>query len=1191
MANNWNDEAQDALSGTGWADAAQGAITPSYSEGADSWLGAANEAIGDTGWLDSGRSDISPLGQALNALQLNIGHTGSEYQRAATALISGYGAAGSPSASNLSGYSPMTAGAGLGAGTAGGGVGGMAGTGTSGNTSSTGRKEIVPGTGGDSSLAQWLTLGSQMGLFGSKNKQVPGSTQQAAAGLLGLSPAQLQFGSPESAFGGLGGQQGAGLLSGLMSGTSGAGTPQSAEMTSLTGAGGPSGQSNPLFQSPLQYARNLAGGQGPIQTGRTGLGTGVFGQEAATGALPQGAAQTAATGPQISPEGMPQPIPGINPAIQDIMGAQGGLGASGGQIGAQAAQPGGIPAGPMGTARQAIDQPVGQEEKPDDLQFGAPKAAAKKTKVWVDPMASEPEQDQLKDLQASIDTGRQAIEEWKDPMKLPTFTGALMEPAPTEPGIIGKSGAALIEGGMAGAEKGLRGMAQAIQPGLRQTIGASLPGDQSGVGQALRMTPEEFTKANQRAIAERNKQLAERHPGQTGSVAIGKVLGEIAPALAVPGGAFARIGTRLLGSAGKLAGGAATGAAVGAMQLVPEGGSRLSNTLIGAALGTGASAVGSILGKVPGLKSARKLAKKVKQADITPKATAKSQLAAKRLGTTLTPGEATQAPLLRGAEGRLTPSKKGILEATKATAKRADTLKTKMKDTVQSVLPKGTTSKQVKAMTQKMYEDISKQPMSKSANKQLLMDPAIAKFSKDALNPRLSNASRYPAGSAGRMIETEKYIKSLPDQNQVTKEAAKRIQKALDSEFSRYGDARKLAQKGIVYRKLMDDYEKIGLKAGEEVPVADQLYNKFFGSLAKQKDFLRNIGQAGGNTQQAKDLIRVISKVKGSTFEKILQRDSRVVTPHAADQGLIGMTTSAARKLFMFRHDNKIVKLITNPKYSDEISKLAKLDPTKEKFKTGLNSLLAKAGASLTGEDSKAPAGAKPKGMPEPTAQFKDPLDSVTTPKAQLPKSDLTKMQQSVDTTKDKELINKLMDMPLSKLKKEILSSPGSTQKFLDWVKKNGGDVAKVQKALEKIKGSSLSLKKPGSALDAAMSRLSEMLPKEKAKLGVTSKDDSRAAALKKKAKGKPEKYLTVGERRFLEMYKDNMAKAKERALKRQLQRRKSRLLSGKGSKKSNKLRQAIIQLLIAYLSKNPRITQNMAKLGLNPTQVINSLR
>jgi hypothetical protein len=891
-----------------------------------------------------------------------------------------------------------------------------------------------------------------------------------------------------------------------------------------------------------------------------------------------------------------QPMPGAAPlggAVGGALGALGGMGGIGGMIAGLPGGPGvpGLPSapgvpGPVGTAAVPPPPPPGAE--PDVP--GKAAAAGRGVQPQTVTIKDSDHPGEVRTLKVTGGPTR-SLATIKDPdestadytARIKTLSDKELETAvrslsadelvagsPLEREHTARQARKFKEGAKQaalgfglGAQRSFQGARQLATKGA-EAIGMAAPGAEQRYTEAV-------NRARQRDIATVKGLTGELGP----AFKTGEIIGGAAPYGPIPAGGALKslnVAGRVLTRMGI---GAATGAGVGATQFVQPGSSRYRNALLGVALGAGASAMGPILGY--GLRKVGRTLKptteptegmlmrqaaRMKKADIPAvRQQEKLTAAAKRLDTTLTPGELTQAPRLRGMEGRLAPGQKGIVEASVFAKGRETVLKTKMRETISSVLPKGTTAKQVKDTASKMYEDLSKQPVSAATKSAVNKDPVLQQFMKEAMGVKASRASLYPKNSAGRLIETEKYLKEMikggtAKSNTVAQATIKKIQGLVDTDFVKYADARALAQRGIIYRNMMDDYESIGLKAGEEVPVVDQMYGKFFGSIGKQKAFIKDIGQAGGNTKQAADVIRVLSKVKGSTFEKILMKDTRVVSPHTAAQGFGGTTLGGTRKAFMFHHDNQMVRMLTNPNYADEINRLVKMGPGPkfgDAFTNFISKVSALEGVKFFAEPPpRAAPGAAPGAarapivdrdhMPEVKRQLNKhiaPDDAVAAAKTpmsqQIPVSISHAVLSDTKNKKDFDKATKILAMSPEKFYKEALSTPAKQAEVMAYMKKNGAKHFTIN-ALQ----AQLDMAARTKRTTAATAQLA------KAKL--------EKARTEMKAKKKPTFTRVVGARRLPKFSKASRAR----------------------------LSAIIQQLVLAYIARNPKLRQLLGNFDIN---------
>jgi hypothetical protein len=204
-----------------------------------------------------------------------------------------------------------------------------------------------------------------------------------------------------------------------------------------------------------------------------------------------------------------------------------------------------------------------------------------------------------------------------------------------------------------------------------------------GYGQAAKMTgeflgltpkggAEEYTREVDSLRNAEAQNAAERYPEDALAYGAGRFAGGALPLMAIPGGQG--------GIAAKIIQSALTGGGIGASQYVPEGESRLQNTIIGSLLGGGMPAAGAALtsapvnaivgaGKglidkgikhlFPNAKYSEKLIAKDLMNGINTEKALRVKKEAEELGLQLTPGQASGSESVIAAENALGRSKEG----------------------------------------------------------------------------------------------------------------------------------------------------------------------------------------------------------------------------------------------------------------------------------------------------------------------------------------------------------------------------------------------------------------------------------------------------------------------------------------------------------------------------------------------------
>ena len=1049
---------------------------------------------------------------------------------------------------------------------------GSGGGGGGGKVSPTSRQVLPNGAaagaqGATGNLLSSLLPGLLGGAFGSQKPQaIEGQDQMSIPGI-GQTPGILPQGqTQQSSFAGL-------LSSGQQPQQQQAQqAPQSFQqaaqdsMQSFTG-GETKGQSNPLFQGAVQRGGSSAGSAGqsfqgtPFQAGREAIEESARlnpNQQQQQQALldPTGLAQGAVAG------GLASGAIGGIPAVGNIPGTS--------AFGQPIAAPGGL----SGASQEGIDgqqpQIPGAVTSPTGQQVDfKPIVDPDNENIKIGTGQKQPQQDQPKgvvdpdndNISLTVPTSKQ---EPAKPTGPQTFADLY---APKDPSM----GSDLISAQRA-AGKGFQSGRTKTMVDVGGLIARPFSSQQGRDAAARQLKREEDILAKDPDVM--------KFPGRA---AIGKLGGELGPYMAVGSGAAkgATILGRTLTRAVK---GGTQGAVFGAAQYSPTGEKTVKSTLIGSALGSAANLLSPILGKIVGsgakavgrmvgaTKPTKEMLKKqaggLLKGDVDLDKAQKVRQAAKRLGVPEPSlGEATGSARLQGMEGRLTPGERGILEATKKVDRTKDVVFKKMEDTIKSTLPKGATPERTKAVADKMYETIKQKPMTTGMKAEIKTNDALKGFMKDAMNVKVSRASNYPEGSVGRLIETEKYLKKLISKGEdpgLAGATIKTIQKIVDRDVPRYTKARGIAQQGIVYNNMMDDLKSIGFKAGEDIPVGDQLYAKFFGNPKAQGNFLSDIAQTGGNAQQAKDLMTVMNSLKGSTFNKIISKDARLFTPFDVAQGPTGTTQAAIRKAFMRNHDTAIIKAMTNPNYTDEIYRLtqAKGMAKDNMVQTVMSRIMGLESVNAVTPEGDIPS--DPKVQKDISAQFKNFVDpDKVTPehqkqqgnlpmKSQIPTAAQIAIMANAKGAKAKALADKIMLMSPKEFNKFAKSFKGR-QELLAMTKKYGGDVEalkarfKTMDGMKDVKGVS----DPLAAVKAQMDAYKKQ-PESKTKKPLTAKQKVQAKLAARKVASRARTRLARSRRQII--------------------------LKPKGS--GNGFSARLMSLILSYLTKQSNVQQILSSSG-----------
>ena len=463
-------------------------------------------------------------------------------------------------------------------------------------------------------------------------------------------------------------------------------------------------------------------------------------------------------------------------------------------------------------------------------------------------------------------------------------------------------------------------ISESTQHGLTKAVG--------GVGQATGAFDIDST------IHAQEKELEEKYKSMPLLVGTGKLAGEVAPYMAVPGGLVG-------GTLRRMATGGLMGGAVGAAQHTDPGSSRLSNTVLGAGLGAAAPGFGSLFRTVRGMLSPTKAAEK-SIGKAAPFLDAKNVAAGKQAGTLntfLSPGEAAASPTLMSREVKKYISPKAQKHLSDKVKQRSTTLRKHVNDTVNSIVKEGPEAAKAKAA--ELYKKASAVNIPKSALRKIDEDPVLKKqITRIADDPDFA-LDDYKPGTVGYYNEVKKYVdnqlfkqtqgvdpsKLVKGSATATKnlqEVRQKLLKVLDDVSPEYQAARKLSRRLAIRQGYVKAIEEIPRVGGQTAPTSGQLYDKLFGTIAKERKFLGALKESGANTVQAKRLINVLNKVKGSKLDALLTQQTEGLGRLAVAQGPAGLVGSGIAKGIAKKND-PYFELMTNPAWTKEIERLHKM--------------------------------------------------------------------------------------------------------------------------------------------------------------------------------------------------------------------------------------------------------------------------
>lgn len=454
---------------------------------------------------------------------------------------------------------------------------------------------------------------------------------------------------------------------------------------------------------------------------------------------------------------------------------------------------------------------------------------------------------------------------------------------------------------------------------------------------------EKFRNTLQQLEQQREAELALLKRQNPISGSVGEILGGMAVTSPIPGGAVGSLGRRLLT-------GALAGAGIGGMTYAPTLTDRAKLAGLGALLSGGTSAALAGLGlagktlaspiRGRNAQMARQLGKLGREIELDDDVVKAAKEAAD-LDTFLTPGEASGSKVQLSREARILVSPKAQRALETQLDARSKTLIGKTKDLLDDLVDNN--PKAMKKTAAELYESAKTQSVSPEAQQKLTQNPILQKITseieadttygladqkvgtieyyktiKEAIDDKLYSQSIVEKAASGG----QKLIKSSSAATRNLQAAQKQLVQILDDASPEYAQARKLTQKLHVREKYLNELNSIVREGGSDVPTSSQIYDRLAGSVERETRFLKDIRRADGNVEQAKTVINVLNKVKGSKLDTLLKSQNDLITRFNLAGGPGGVATSSLWKLITRKQQEAFLSVITNPRWADEVTKL-----------------------------------------------------------------------------------------------------------------------------------------------------------------------------------------------------------------------------------------------------------------------------
>lgn len=476
------------------------------------------------------------------------------------------------------------------------------------------------------------------------------------------------------------------------------------------------------------------------------------------------------------------------------------------------------------------------------------------------------------------------------------------------------------------------------------------------------------TQAYSDQINAEREEFAQTPIGQSTQGKIFQTIGEVVPTFVVPGGITGSLARRM--SLGALAGGASGFLAPTSSRDVFNA-ERVNNLLVGTVLGGALPGVAAAARG--GYRSAKEFAqgftkagaKKavtdfVSQADV-----AVPTGAARRLGTFLTPGEASKLDDVIAQEKTIQLTREGLSDLAVRLRGREGTLNTRIMEFVEDIAPddpkramlisQGYDTLASTRMAPKFFQKIADDPILGPEWQRFVRDPSyrpdIASFADDSAarvdvfrNFLYEKAERLSKAGKGRAA------RNLTD-------ARTELTDTLDLLLPDFAVARREASLNITQRNMLSRLSKVkGTRAfdpdGTPITTPTDFYRTFLKDDKSFNDLLFNLRDMPDAIQKATDLRLVLSHTENSPLSSLFRVGDPLHSAPTFGFGAKGVAASKGLAALNKRYNEALVEFITNPNYTSELlatpaalASRREAPATTAKAIDGLNTVLARIAA------------------------------------------------------------------------------------------------------------------------------------------------------------------------------------------------------------------------------------------------------
>lgn len=325
--------------------------------------------------------------------------------------------------------------------------------------------------------------------------------------------------------------------------------------------------------------------------------------------------------------------------------------------------------------------------------------------------------------------------------------------------------------------------------------------------------------------------------------------------------------------------------------------------------------------------------------------------AGKRLGiTNLRPGEASGQPFVAGKEAGIGKSAQGSQEFYEAGQKSLSEQEKSIEDLFGNIFPKSLEKEKEafyeKANPVKVPEDILNELKENEVFKEALRKVRTDAVYKQKLKGVPENSIQY-INQVKRAMDTMRANEKDFTKAGIIKDTTNQMLETLDTISPDYKAGRQLAERGIVRREIEDLFNKKD-ETGKNL-FTTLLSNKR--DYRELKDKFKRLEETASTPEQTESMKKAQQQLEDMklVFERLIptptaRTAAALGRQNAAEEGsLTGTLKQKLRKLLHSdKYDVAAVRLITDPKWEEQVDKLGEITD-KDKLIAALHNLLGKA--------------------------------------------------------------------------------------------------------------------------------------------------------------------------------------------------------------------------------------------------------